>query len=390
MSSMNSPIPALAAELKTRFINLSWKMPDDVDVGPILDLIDRLAAGFSSEHASASLPSQSAGTREAFEAWASRQEIPDSDGTLMYILSRRPDGNYEWPATDHAWLGFQAGTASLPSAQAVPTERAWLIEHSGVLPGIVSGSISWLHVKPKFEGYGAHEFGFTHDSLKALRFARKEDAAAVLKLHLGAAPPDWYSQPFSVTEHEWLGPDAREAAQAVPTHAPIPCGLSHATETGGAEKANDALSFDPDGDVSIDFADGKDVLSISISPTGRLAYAAMIDKRRSHAQLQMSGDTEALHTALAVFVPADAPEVARASDRYPEGAETSGLRGEAVERGPKEAPKECIASCLRETDIEHVMGLVEEYGQEMWKRPFDGAQALDPFVAIRSYLRALR
>ena len=111
-----------------------------------------------------------------------------------------------------------------PSAQAVAgavatDETGWLIEHSGeILPGAEQrAQVSWLRVQMKFNGYGAREFGFTHDANEALRFARKEDAEAVLAMHLGADPPDWYSKPFSVTEHMW---PAASQAQAAPAPEP--------------------------------------------------------------------------------------------------------------------------------------------------------------------------
>lgn len=88
-------------------------------------------------------------------------------------------------------------------ATAPGDETGWLIEHSGAMPGIEAGIVSWLFVQPKFNGFGAYELGFTHDASKAIRFARKGDAEAMLKMHLGIAPPDWYSKPFSVTEHMW-------------------------------------------------------------------------------------------------------------------------------------------------------------------------------------------
>lgn len=87
-----------------------------------------------------------------------------------------------------------------------PEQRGWLIEHhSNLCPGLESehDHITWLCVKGKADGFGAKEFACTDDANKALRFARKEDAEAVLAMHLGAAPPAWYSRQFSVTEHIW-------------------------------------------------------------------------------------------------------------------------------------------------------------------------------------------
>lgn len=85
-------------------------------------------------------------------------------------------------------------------------ESGWLVEWSGVLGETVIGTVSWLCLSPKCGGFGALEFGFTKDSTKALRLCRKEDAEAVLKLHLGGhLKPDWYTKPYSVTEHIWSG-----------------------------------------------------------------------------------------------------------------------------------------------------------------------------------------
>jgi hypothetical protein len=140
--------------------------------------------------------------REAFEAWAADME-KKSGGPI--------------PRLERALLqeGWQARAAL--SQQAAPAEpvaqSGWLIEHSGKLTDEFQGQISWLCVKFKFEGHGAREFGYTHDSNKALRFSRKEDAEAVMAMHLGASPPKWYSAPYSVTEHQWIDttPPAPEA-----------------------------------------------------------------------------------------------------------------------------------------------------------------------------------
>ena len=122
--------------------------------------------------------------------------------------------------------------AAQPVAGAVATdETGWLIEHSGeILPGEERrAQVGWLRVQMKFNGYGAREFGFTHDANEALRFSRREDAEAVLAMHLGARPPDWYSNPFSVTEHMWpAAPQAQAASAPEPSdeseceHATIP------------------------------------------------------------------------------------------------------------------------------------------------------------------------
>lgn len=114
----------------------------------------------------------------------------------------------------------RAALSAQPVAGAVATdETGWLIEHSGeILPGAEQrAQVSWLRVQMKFNGYGAREFGLTHDANEALRFSRREDAEAVLAMHLGARPPDWYSNPFSVTEHMW---PAAPQAQAAPAPEP--------------------------------------------------------------------------------------------------------------------------------------------------------------------------
>lgn len=118
----------------------------------------------------------------------------------------------------------RAALSAQPVAGAVAVdETGWLIEHSGeILPGVEQrAQVGWLRVQMKFNGYGAREFGLTHDANKALRFARKEDAEAVLAMHLGASPPDWYSKPFSVTEHMWPAASQPQAAPAPEPSAPI-------------------------------------------------------------------------------------------------------------------------------------------------------------------------
>jgi hypothetical protein len=108
-----------------------------------------------------------------------------------------------------------AQAAPQAETPAAPDERGWLIEHSGELPGVEErGRVTWLRVGPKFDGFGAQEFGFTPDASKALRFARKEDAEAVLKMHMGANPPDWYRSAYSVTEHLWPAAPQAPAAGA--------------------------------------------------------------------------------------------------------------------------------------------------------------------------------
>lgn len=97
----------------------------------------------------------------------------------------------------------------------VDAEHGWLIEHSGAMPGKSTGRVSWLRLSPK-PPLGALDWSFAHDASDALRFARKQDAEAALKHYLGPTRPDWFSKPFSVTEHEWPTVLTREAPAAAP------------------------------------------------------------------------------------------------------------------------------------------------------------------------------
>jgi hypothetical protein len=100
---------------------------------------------------------------------------------------------------------------------ALTDAKGWLIEHSGKVLDLAQGQVSWLRVQHKFDGYGEREFGYTTDSNKALRFSRKEDAEAVLAMHLGMNAPDWYSAPFSITEHVWVESELRAPQPKEPT-----------------------------------------------------------------------------------------------------------------------------------------------------------------------------
>lgn len=83
-------------------------------------------------------------------------------------------------------------------------ESGWLIEHSGVMPGVNTKTVTWLYVKMTHKGYGLGEFAHTSDASKALRFARKEDGEAILTMYRGLGNmPDLYTEPYSVTEHQW-------------------------------------------------------------------------------------------------------------------------------------------------------------------------------------------
>lgn len=139
------------------------------------------------------------------------------------------------PLLIEQWNRRAALSAQSVAGAVATDETGWLIEHSGeILPGAEQrAQVSWLRVQMKFNGYGAREFGFTHDANEALRFARKEDAEAVLAMHLGASPPDWYSKPFSVTEHMW--PDALQP-QAAPATEPSAQPVAGAVATEPSEE----------------------------------------------------------------------------------------------------------------------------------------------------------
>lgn len=118
-------------------------------------------------------------------------------------------------AANRKFTAAQARIEALERALAgeATEEKGWLLEWSGVVGDKVVGPVAWLYLRPKYNGFGALEFGSTQDSTKALRLCRKEDAEAVLKLHLGGGPkPDWYTKPYSVTEHIWADKAMRDAA----------------------------------------------------------------------------------------------------------------------------------------------------------------------------------
>lgn len=130
------------------------------------------------------------------------------------------------PLLIEQWNRRAALSAQSVAGAVATDETGWLIEHSGeILPGVEQrAQVGWLRVQMKFNGYGAREFGLTHDANEALRFSRREDAEAVLAMHLGARPPDWYSNPFSVTEHMW---PAAPQAQAAPAPEPSAQAVAH-------------------------------------------------------------------------------------------------------------------------------------------------------------------
>jgi hypothetical protein len=152
-------------------------------------------------------------------------ELPDHEGKLKAIYERLLEGDF-YDDYDRAiemvgWL--QDMLAASPQPISPPVEQAesgWLIEHSGELPGVTRPMIGWLYVAET--SHGKKDLRFTHDASEALRFARREDAEAVLAMHLGPNPPDWYKKPYSVTEHMWPGavpssqaPQQPPAAQAL-------------------------------------------------------------------------------------------------------------------------------------------------------------------------------
>lgn len=155
----------------------------------------------------------SADTRQALAALQAIVAMYEDD-----VLMLKPDqaASYDTEFV-LAMENARAAIAARPVAGAVAVdETGWLIEHSGeILPGAEQrAQVSWLRVQMKFNGYGARELGFTLDANEALRFSRREDAEAVLAMHLGARPPDWYSNPFSVTEHMWPAAPQPQAAPA--------------------------------------------------------------------------------------------------------------------------------------------------------------------------------
>jgi hypothetical protein len=129
------------------------------------------------------------------------------------ILDRFPElnpSNYDHDdaCAINAW-GVElvlAATVPAPVQAGEPVQMGWLIEHDGSLPGQPKGQVSWLFVQDQFHGFGAKELSYTRDANLALRFARKEDAEAVMNMYIGPQRPDWYTKLFSVTEHMWPEP----------------------------------------------------------------------------------------------------------------------------------------------------------------------------------------
>lgn len=124
------------------------------------------------------------------------------------------DGAPERFAAADALRAALAVQEALPAVGEPSTqdETGWLIEHK-----YQETPTSWIAVGSDFKSViGGKALTHVHDASKALRFARKEDAEAVLRMHLGSAAPDWLSTSYSVTEHMWPAPPVQAPASVAP------------------------------------------------------------------------------------------------------------------------------------------------------------------------------
>lgn len=106
--------------------------------------------------------------------------------------------------------------------QASPNETGWLIERRNV-----RGEAQWLESWIGFNDSGPEEWidadRWTKDSLKAIRFARKEDAERVIKVF------EWPGT--SATEHMWVQPRTKTSSQTSQTSD-----VSNQASPGGVEE----------------------------------------------------------------------------------------------------------------------------------------------------------
>ena len=87
------------------------------------------------------------------------------------------------PLLIEQWNRRAALSAQSVAGAVATDETGWLIEHSGeILPGAEQrAQVSWLRVQMKFNGYGAREFGFTHDANEAASSYRARARQHTLK-----------------------------------------------------------------------------------------------------------------------------------------------------------------------------------------------------------------
>ena len=103
--------------------------------------------------------------------------------------------------------------AAVEVSRLAEDERGWLIECDGKWPYLGSvAPLSWLTVRGKLAGYGEQEFATTLDASQALRFSRREDAEAILRMYLGGHDRPETRAGFTITEHMW--PIASQASTA--------------------------------------------------------------------------------------------------------------------------------------------------------------------------------
>jgi hypothetical protein len=133
------------------------------------------------------------------------------DEERSWLRLRSPDGREASLSCARGSLTAQilqdysiAALAALPLPEEAADETAWLVECDGKWPGLGhAGPIQWLAITSKLGGYGACELTLTSDASKALRFARREDAEAAMRMHLGGHDRPEMRAGFTVTEHMW-------------------------------------------------------------------------------------------------------------------------------------------------------------------------------------------
>ena len=91
-------------------------------------------------------------------------------------------------------------------------ETAWLVEFDGVVPEVV-GIAATIQYLALADG----RFQFDRDVTKALRFARKQDAEAVMSLKIRHLPECWRPH-YRAAEHMWCGPLTAAPAASTAKH----------------------------------------------------------------------------------------------------------------------------------------------------------------------------
>jgi hypothetical protein len=115
-----------------------------------------------------------------------------------------------WEACRRWLLTFATGKATRPTDK--PDESGWLVEYNGKMLNTITGndvhreSLQYLCVRSDGKGIGGKELSLHSDVNLAVRFARKEDAEAVMQMYAGYTRRDSIvdiGNYLSVSEHIW-------------------------------------------------------------------------------------------------------------------------------------------------------------------------------------------